>query len=234
MRSEWLLEQVWNQQVMLSASQQTLLGRRVLHQGTRTRVVLQTRRTRLVSSRRLHHRRGEERSHVQQAHSEAVLRRSRLRDPASTGQVCLHQARRVWILHLRHVHQQRHQYQRGVHETRQQDSGVLYGRLQHQHCRTRSLQKTWRTWVLLVQRVHHCRRSQRPVQQARRWQQESVQGGRLHHSCSSTWRLWQTWRKWNVQVCRMFQQCSIWISALRQTRQRKEEAVLRGGLHHQL
>ena len=52
-------------------------------------VVLQTRRIRRVSSRRLHHRRSEERSLVQQAHGEVVLRRSRLRHPATPWQVCL-------------------------------------------------------------------------------------------------------------------------------------------------
>ena len=171
---------------LYSSLQEALLGRWLLHQGTSTWVVQKTRRIRRVSSRRLHHPRGEERSFVQQAHGKAVLRRSRLRHPASPWQVCLHQARRLWILHFGHVHQQRHHDEREVHEARQQDSDVLGGRLQHQRCSTRSLRETRSTWDLLVQQVHQCRPSQRPVRQARRWQQESVQGGRLHHSCNST------------------------------------------------
>ena len=65
-------------------------------------------------------------------------------------------------------------------------------------------------------------------------EQESVQGGRLHHPRASTWRLRQARRTGNVQVCRMYQQrVQSCISVLQETRRRKE-AVLRGGLHHQL
>ena len=88
-----------------------------------------------------------------------------------------------------HVHQQRHHDEGEVHEARQQDSGVLCGRLHDRRQGTRGLQQTWHQKDLLVQQVHHRRKSQRPVQQARWWQQDSVQGGRLHHACSSTWRL---------------------------------------------
>ena len=147
-----------------------------------------------------------ERPLVQQAHGEAVLRRSRLRHPASPWQVCLHLARRLWILHHRRVHQQRYVYEWKVWETRQQDSGVLCGRLQNHCCCTRTVQEARRTWDLLVQQVHQCCPSQRPMRQARRSQQESVQRGRLHHSCSCTWRLWEARCKRNVQVCRMHHQ----------------------------
>lgn len=78
-----------NREGKREAWQQTLLGRWLLHQGARTGVVLQSRRIRSMSSRRLHHPRGEERSLVLQAHGEAVLHRSRLRHPANPWQfVC--------------------------------------------------------------------------------------------------------------------------------------------------
>ena len=120
------------------------VGRQLLHQGVCTRAVQQRRRERRVPSRGLHHRRGEGRSLVQQARSEAVLCQPRLRQPASPRQVCL--------LHPGRVHFQRHQHEREVKETRQQDSGELDRRLQHHCVSTRALHQT--PWDLLVQQVH--------------------------------------------------------------------------------
>ena len=57
---------------------------------------------------------------------------------------------------------------------------------------------------------------------------------RQHHDYASTWCLWGTWCAWTVSVCRLPHQRSTWISTLLQTRWRKSQAVLRGGLHHYL
>ena len=139
--SGWLPERRGPQRAALQDTwRQALHDRRLPHQGNGTGFVQKTRRIRRVSSRRLHHLCGEERSLLHQAHGEAVLRRSRLRHPANPWQVCLHRARRLWILHHGRVHFQGHHYAREVQETRQQDSGVLCGRLQHRCGGTKTLQ----------------------------------------------------------------------------------------------
>ena len=119
--------------------------RMATHYGASNGVVLQTRRIRRVSSRRLHHPRSEERLLVQQAHGEVVLRRSRLRHPATPWQVCLHQARRLWILGYC-THFKRQNYEREVRETRHrgqcgkhgdEQESVQGGRLHHSCSSTR-------------------------------------------------------------------------------------------------